>query len=304
MKRMGGWGRRVGRWRWARLPAVAVGLLLIERLLMNEVGLPLPLLRTLLDLGDAWSGPVASLLALMALLAEALAGYVVVVLALRSLCVLPGSVGRLAHRLAQLVTPVVLRRVLDLLVGGTMLAQAALVATPSAPSAHPGHPGDVVHLAPRDVPQLDSREVPQPPSTAASPRPAATAGTCPRGPVGPAPGAEPVPARVGAAWHRRTAVGGTEPARARPTPRRSAVPLPPWLGGGPSTPAPAHTVEAGDTLWDIAAAHLTPADRTVASTDRYWRQVYRANRSVIGADPGLIHPGTRLDLPPFRRDQR
>jgi nucleoid-associated protein YgaU len=60
----------------------------------------------------------------------------------------------------------------------------------------------------------------------------------------------------------------------------------------------------GDTLWDIAATHLGPGERTVLNVHRYWRQVYRTNRRVIGADPDLIHPGTRLDVPPFRRDRR
>ena len=93
------------------------------------------------------------------------------------------------------------------------------------------------------------------------------------------------------------------PGPARPTPRRSAAPLPPWLGGGPSKAASGYTVVAGDTLWDIAAAHLPPAERSVGRVHHYWQQVYRANRRVVGADPDLIHPGTRLDVLPFRSDQ-
>jgi nucleoid-associated protein YgaU len=59
----------------------------------------------------------------------------------------------------------------------------------------------------------------------------------------------------------------------------------------------------GDTLWDIAAVHLASSEWTVPVINRYWRQVYRANRSVIGVDPDLIHPGTRLDVPPFRHER-
>ena len=113
-------------------------------------------------------------------------------------------------------------------------------------------------------------------------------------------------------------MAGIEPVEARPTPRRSAAPLPPWLGGGPSKPALGHradtgdhtvkagdhTVEAGDTLWDIAAAHLVPPERSNATIHRYWHQVYRANRAVVGPDPDLIHPGARLDVAPLRRDRR
>jgi nucleoid-associated protein YgaU len=65
-----------------------------------------------------------------------------------------------------------------------------------------------------------------------------------------------------------------------------------------------YTVAVGDTLWDIAAAHLAPTGRTGPNVDRYWRQLYRANRPVVGADPDLIHPGTRLDVRPFRRERR
>jgi nucleoid-associated protein YgaU len=55
-------------------------------------------------------------------------------------------------------------------------------------------------------------------------------------------------------------------------------------------------VVAGDTLWDIAAAHLPPAERSVGRVHHDWQQVYRANRRVVGADPDLIHPETRLDV--------
>jgi len=86
------------------------------------VGSPVALLRALGDLGHSWADPVASVLALMALTAEALVAYVLVVVLLRSLCGLPGWMGRLAGRLMSLVAPVALRRLLDVLVGGALLA--------------------------------------------------------------------------------------------------------------------------------------------------------------------------------------
>ncbi|EKX66731.1 LysM peptidoglycan-binding domain-containing protein [Streptomyces ipomoeae] len=52
-----------------------------------------------------------------------------------------------------------------------------------------------------------------------------------------------------------------------------------------STSRDDYTVRQGDTLSGIAAEHGTT-----------WRQVYAANRAVIGADPNLIVPGQRLDL--------
>jgi hypothetical protein len=313
-------GGRVERWRPAIVPAVATGLLLLERVLLDEMGSPVALLRALGDLGQPWTDPVASVLAAMALTAETLVGYVLFVLVLGSLGTLPGSMGRLAARLTSLVTPVAVRRLLDLLVGGALLAQTALAGPPGAP--HEQRWG-ASHLA----------------SAAPSPF---------NGSVGSASVRDPSPTSIGT---RRLGwpVDETEPVGARPNPRRSAAPLPPWLGGGPSNATPGqqdelggtgapgngdradgtqapgrpdetdraepprhrdkaggtaaawHVVEVGDTLWDIAAARLVPAERSAANINRHWRQVYRANRSVIGADPDLLHPGTRLQVPPFRR---
>ena len=134
--------RLAGRWRLARLPAVAAVLVVVERALIGEVGSPMMLLRALLGLGGAWADPVVSVLALMGLLAETLIGYVLVVLVLRWLCVVPGAVGRVAGRMALRITPAIGRRALDLLVGGSLLAQATLAATPVTPGGHrPDAPG-------------------------------------------------------------------------------------------------------------------------------------------------------------------
>jgi nucleoid-associated protein YgaU len=46
-----------------------------------------------------------------------------------------------------------------------------------------------------------------------------------------------------------------------------------------------YTVRQGDTLSAIAAQHGTT-----------WREIYAANKSVIGGDPDLIVPGQQLDL--------
>jgi nucleoid-associated protein YgaU len=356
------------RWRPAVVPLTATGLVLLERALMDEMGSPLMVMRTLGDLGRPWTDPVASVLAVMALTGELLVGYVAVVLVLGSLCRLPGSVGRLAARLTSLVTPGRVRRLLDLLVGGALLAQATLATAPGAP---PGHRWSAMHLA----------------STASSHVGSFVGPATVRDLAGNGPGTGAL------GWPVET----IEPTAARPNPRRSAAPLPPWLGGGPSNAAPEHhgetgatgapghrgdatgggarrtddetagsraprhlnerggtrapghrpeaggtgapkhrdgtggtrapghrdepggtpppghrdkgsgaavtwhVVEVGDTLWDIAAARLVPAERSAVNINRYWRQVYRANRSVIGADPDLLHPGTRLRVSPFRR---
>jgi hypothetical protein len=282
MDRMHGSGpRQVDRWRSGRLAGIIVVLLLAERMLMGEAGSPMALARTLRDLAGPWADPVVSVLALMALIAEALVGYLLLVLALQVLGTLPGLIGRVARRIASAVTPAVVRRLVDLLVGGTLLVQVTL----APPGTPPGHRSSGSH----EVVAASSAITPS---------------------DGPAAAGDLALLSLEAAGLRRPADRKT-PVEARPTLRRSAAPLPPWLGGGPSKAAPGdsaeakdHTVEAGDTLWDIAAAHLAPAERSTAIIHRYWQQVYRANRSVVGADPDVIHPGTRLDVVPFRRDRR
>ena len=266
---------RADRWQPAVVPLVATGLVLLERALMDELGSPVMLLRGLGDLGRPWTDPVASVLAVMALTGELLVGYVTVVLVLGSLGKLPGSTGRLAARLASLVTPAVVRQLLDLLVGGALLAQATLATPPGAP---PGHRWSGVYLSP-------------------------TASSLFSGPVTVRDSAPTSPGAGTLGWP----VDSTEPVGARPAPRWSAAPLPPWLGGGPSKAGPSqaartYTVEAGDTLWDIAAAHLDAEERSAAAIHRYWQRIYGANRPAVGADPDLIHPGGRLVVPPH--DQR
>ncbi|MFI0896323.1 peptidoglycan DD-metalloendopeptidase family protein [Streptomyces sp. NPDC020983] len=48
-----------------------------------------------------------------------------------------------------------------------------------------------------------------------------------------------------------------------------------------------YTVVRGDTLAKIAAAHHVKGG---------WKALYDANRKVVGADPGIIHPGQHLTL--------
>jgi hypothetical protein len=255
-------GRRLERWRWVRTPALAAGLLLSEYQLLAVMGTPTAQARALRDLGLSPTDPVTPLLAVLAFLSEVLIGYVVVVLALRTLSLLPGLIGGLTGRAAFLLSPAAVRNLLDLLVGGTLLAQATLTAMPGAAQ---DHRPDSIHMM-----------------TTASASSVGSVGSI--GPTGPA-------TRMG-------------PAETRPPSRRLAAPLPPWLGGGPSKPRVGYTVEPGDTLWDIAATHLEPTEDSPARVHRYWQQIYRANRPAIGPDPDLIHPGTRLDVPPFRGDGR
>lgn len=82
-------------------------------------------------------------------------------------------------------------------------------------------------------------------------------------------------------------------------------------GDVPGTPIdrgagrPGVRVRPGDTLWDLAASQLPPgsADAAVAVA---WHRWYATNRDVIGPDPDLLLPGTRLRSPsdPHERTTR
>jgi nucleoid-associated protein YgaU len=58
----------------------------------------------------------------------------------------------------------------------------------------------------------------------------------------------------------------------------------------------AYVVRPGDTLWEIAAERL-PRDarpsEVAAAAARWWS----ANRTVIGPDPNVLHPGQVLSIP-------
>ncbi|HLR27730.1 MAG TPA: LysM domain-containing protein, partial [Ruania sp.] len=63
-----------------------------------------------------------------------------------------------------------------------------------------------------------------------------------------------------------------------------------------STDPTGYEVQPGDTLWDIAAAHL-PERASAADIAAAWPEWYRANQAAIGADADLIFPGTTLHPP-------
>ena len=61
------------------------------------------------------------------------------------------------------------------------------------------------------------------------------------------------------------------------------------------TRKPSVSVNRGDCLWTIAAEVLGTDDP--ARIDRYWKEIFATNRSVIGADPDRLFPGQILELP-------
>jgi LysM repeat protein len=50
-----------------------------------------------------------------------------------------------------------------------------------------------------------------------------------------------------------------------------------------------YTVKKGDSLWKIA--------KNVYGDGSKWRQIYEANKKVIGKNPNLIYPGQKLVIP-------
>ncbi|MCL1869346.1 MAG: LysM peptidoglycan-binding domain-containing protein [Promicromonosporaceae bacterium] len=83
------------------------------------------------------------------------------------------------------------------------------------------------------------------------------------------------------------------PAASAPTAAVTVIPAP----APPATAAPMTVVVLrGDTLWDIAAAHLDPGatDAQILAATVRWHQ---ANRAVIGDDPDVILPGQILTQP-------
>jgi nucleoid-associated protein YgaU len=90
-------------------------------------------------------------------------------------------------------------------------------------------------------------------------------------------------------------------------------------GGGLSLPirvgssGPTHdvrvTVEVGDNLWSISAAHLRESRDGPLGGSRispYWREVIAINQAHLSSgDPDLIFPGEVVRLPPIdENDQR
>ncbi|MBI1377076.1 MAG: LysM peptidoglycan-binding domain-containing protein [Frankiales bacterium] len=105
----------------------------------------------------------------------------------------------------------------------------------------------------------------------------------------------PVAVPSGEAAAHGTRTPGVSTGHARPGADVVARPVARTAGAPGTSPAP-YVVVRGDTLWDIARRHLPPGAGN-AAVARAWPQWYAANRAVIGPDPSLLLPGTRLVAP-------
>jgi resuscitation-promoting factor RpfA len=334
MQTMGS-GRRAC-WRGVALLAVLVPL---EAVIVRSVGPLGAQVRALGRLGDPSGDAVAGLLTVLAVLAELLAAYLLLILALRLAAWLPGASGQLAGRGAGLLTPPVLRCALDGLLGGVLLAQMVLapVAARAAPETQPDRAPAAAASALAGGGRIASVSEPGSaelqPSVAGRSRTSAgrspVAGDPPPTTAGHVPGMAralpatstvppptwvPLPTWLGGSQGPGASVPGSTTARSEPG-SGPAEPTSPQASGGQGPEASAagggtglvdpdetrsYVIQPGDTLWDVAEAHLSRSQRSPSRIDRYWRQVHAANRDVLGDDPDLIHPGARVVLPPFQ----
>lgn len=171
--------------------------------------------------------------------------------------------------------------------GGADTTQGA-TGTDRSPSAIPS-PGAraaaEVSSAPRPAPPFASTTVPSAP-----------------GAIPTAQGSES-PTRTGTneAEHPASSPTATSTPRATPARRDTASAGPERSPAGAPGDAESHdvVVQPGDTLWHLARAELlragAPASNSAVAAR--WHAWFQLNRTVIGPDPDLLHPGTRLQRP-------
>lgn len=172
------------------------------------------------------------------------------------LAVIPGPWGAASRMLQDHVAPNAVRRWAALLLGAAI---ASSIAPAGAAATLP--PSTIA--APAPAPEWIALSEPSMSTTAESETPA------------PAPTWTPAPTRA-------------LPPVTLTTPRQDA--------SADQPDAHEITVRRGDTLWDLAAAHL-PAEATDAEVAATWQRWYAENRHVIGPDPDLILPGQILLVP-------
>lgn len=172
------------------------------------------------------------------------------------LAVIPGPWAMLSRRVEDYLVPAAVRRWAALLLG------AAVVSTLAPAGASAVLPDSGVSISSPVAPN---------PASAPSPGWAALADPPAGEPSAPAP-----------MW--------------TPSPTRDLPPVSLTRQREPEDAGREVTVRRGDTLWDLAAAHL-PAEATDAEIAAAWQEWHAVNREVIGPDPDLILPGQLLRVP-------
>src|SRR6266511_2219068 len=297
----------------ALLPPLVLllGIGVLEALLLRIAGPPSSHFHVLTDLLSPMAEPLDGILAALGLAAQSLAAYLVLALGLRTLTHLPGVAGHVADQAEHVLTIPAVRRSLDALLGGALIAQLALTPAGTGMGAFPAPPPAIATA----VVPLSHRTSSDPASATAAtastiPRPSATTAAPPPVPLpiwlaaDPVRSDSPVSSRPPRPTGRQDAIDTTREASPPPPGASAAGPAPGSTAHDPSQPGSAtatmrHTVEPGDTLWDIGAAHLPADARAETIITRYWRRIYGANRGALGPDPDLVRPGVTLSIPPY-----
>lgn len=232
--------------------------------------------------------PEQALTLLAALVGLATATWLAVGVMLGALAHLPGPAGALGRRAAA-AAPAFTRRAAAILVGASLGGALA----PGTATA-----GDAAPAAPAVSAAGASSMVPSPAFTPSEPGPArALAG--PATPETPAWSLDRPATPATPAWRAAQAEPETAPTPGwvpdrpvvRPQPSPSLLTSAP-----PADERPGVVVRRGDTLWDIARAHLGP-DATDTEVAAAWPRWHDANRSVIGPDASRLLPGQLLHPP-------
>ncbi|MFI1017529.1 transglycosylase family protein [Streptomyces sp. NPDC020965] len=167
-------------------------------------------------------------------------------------------------------------------------ADRAAAATAGA-GKHRGEPADEPTKKPEGTTgaadSADSAGVPgsstPPPATeAAEPGGTASGTPSPANEAAERRAADPGHASRGAGAARDGAVGATVPGDKK-------VEVVKGTAGGAGASPTSYTVQPGDSLWAIAEER---------KLDGGWNALYEKNRTAVGSDPDLIHPGQSLDL--------
>lgn len=285
---------------WARLRVI--GLLLTVATLATQLPGPLTAMAAL---GGTWHGPSGGADALdqVALLAASLVvwllgGWWFVVCGLAALARLPGVLGRFGRSALGRLTPVAVRRVVIAGMGVSVLTGAAACGVDQPTGGTPQAVSTDVRAAAPDGGRT-TIEVGQRARIALVGLDRAAAGTGTDRGVPSRPSAAD---RVDLDWPVQRPAGPIAvdvgpidvdwPDRAKPVSSHRPA------ASSAGTAQPMVIVEAGDSLWLLAAAQLGPAAGD-AEIDSAWRAWYAVNRQVIGDDPDLILPGQQLRPPPL-----
>lgn len=231
-------------------------------------------LRGLATAAGEQQGPLAGVLAVVALAAWLLVAYLAVVVLLTWATGLP-RVGAVCAGALRRVAPATLRSAVAVTIGVTVVVGSTSAASATSSSTGPvgsvssmgstGSTGSVGSVS-EDPDAIGDLDWPVPAPRTASPAPAPTRSSPPSSSTSPAqPQATPASPTSGV---RRT----------------------------PAAPAGQVVVQAGDTLWELAAGAL-PADASEAAVAAAWPQWWAANRAVIGENPDQIWPGQVLQVP-------